>query len=63
MLESSLAETKRKSQLDKDLLKRATKQHKERAVESQAAVGTLSNQLELAVSFVLYILSVTLKPV
>ncbi len=51
MLESSLAETKRKSQLDKDLLKRATKQHKERAVESQAAVGTLSNQLELAVSF------------
>ncbi len=53
MLESRLAETKRKSQLDKDLLKRATKQHKERAIESQASVGTLSTQLDLSVSFVL----------
>ncbi len=50
VLESTLTETKRKNQLDKDLLKRATKQHKERAMESTQAVGTMTTQLELAVS-------------
>lgn len=51
MLESNLSETKRKSLVEKDLLKRAAKQHKERAVESTQAVATLSTQLELAVSY------------
>lgn len=58
VLDSSLAETKRKSQLDRDLLKRAAKQHKERAVESLQTVGTLGTQLQLAVSIAICTITV-----
>lgn len=49
-LESELAEVKRKGQREKELLKRATKQHRNQAAHSEHTVETLGAQLEDVVS-------------
>lgn len=45
-LESELAEVKRKGHREKEMLKRATKQHKSQAAQSEHTVETLGAQLE-----------------
>lgn len=45
-LEGGMQEIKRKAQRDKEALKRATRQHKDRAIQSEQSVEALGNQLE-----------------
>ena len=45
-LQEEFAEVKRKGQREKDILKRATKQHKSQAAQSEHTVETLAAQLE-----------------
>ena len=52
-LETELAEVKRKGQREKEMLKRATKQHRSQAAQSEHTVETLSAQLEDVVSHVI----------
>ena len=49
-LEGELAEVKRKGQREKEMLKRATKQHRSQAAQSEHTVETLGAQLEDVVS-------------
>lgn len=48
-LESFLAETKCKSQVDRGLLKKAAKLHMERAIEGEHSLETLGKKLEIVV--------------
>ena len=49
-LEAKMREEKRRSQHDKDLLKKATRQHKDRAAQNEHTVETLGAQLDETVS-------------
>ena len=50
VLEAELAEVRRKGQREKEMLKRATKQHRSQAAQSEHTVETLAAQLEDLVS-------------
>lgn len=49
-LEAQLRDEKRRSQHDKDVLKKATRQHKDRATKNEQTVETLGSQLDETVS-------------
>ena len=54
-LEGSLAEVRRKAQRDRELLKRATKQHKDRATQNELTVEQLGQHLEETVRFLVFV--------
>ena len=49
-LEAELAEVRRKGQREKEMLKRATKQHRSHAAQSEHTVETMAAQIEDMVS-------------
>ena len=49
-LEAELAEVRRKGQREKEMLKKATKQHRNQAAQSEHTVETLAAQIEDMVS-------------
>lgn len=52
-LQTELSEVKKQYQRDKEALKKATKQHKERALQSERTMETIGGQLDLAVRHLL----------
>lgn len=48
--QASLSDTKRQYQKEKELLKKASKQHKDRANQCEQTLGSITAQLEQSVS-------------